>query len=279
MSESLGESLEALREAIDRVADGNGFKVEALPETNLADVRSTWPFPAAFAGGSERSELAELKARVAELEPWNQGPFPLGEDLVIGCAARDDLRWRIIDRHVDAQLDGRRVLVVGCGAGYDAFAFATRGAQYVLACDSSDAFRQAEFLESMYQSGVDFRRLKWEALDPLQHGTFDIIHCNNLLHRVLEPVALLQRLRSMTADNGTLLIGSMMLGDPERSEFLRFVPDRHAGDPTWWFIPGRLALRWLVETAGFEVEAELGETEGPRDGFPVTAGYLRARAL
>jgi hypothetical protein len=74
------------------------------------------------------------------------------------------------------------------------------------------------------------------------------------------------------------LIGAMVLGDPERSEFLRFVPDRFAGDPNYWFVPGRLAFRWLVETAGFRVEAEFGEQEGPRDEFPVASTYLRAHA-
>ncbi len=73
--------------------------------------------------------------------------------------------------------------------------------------------------------------------------------------------------------------GAQQLADPERSEYLRFVPDRHAGDPLLWFIPGRLALRWMVQTAGFDVEAEFGESEGPREGFPVLTGYLRARAV
>jgi hypothetical protein len=71
----------------------------------------------------------------------------------------------------------------------------------------------------------------------------------------------------------------MMIDDPERSEYLRFVPDRFAGDPTWWFVPGRLAVRWLLQTAGFEVEGEFAEREGPRDLFPVVCAYLRATAL
>jgi SAM-dependent methyltransferase len=236
------------------------------------------PFAAAVPDGAEAFQRADLAARAAELDPWRQGPFPLGEDLVVGGSENDDGRWSALDPHVDGRLTGQRVLVVNGGAGYDAFAFAARGADYVLACEPSDDLRRAELLESVYESGVDFRRADWEGLDPARDGTFDVVHCYGLLHRVLEPMTLLRTLRRMTASGGTLLIGSMMLGDPERSEFLRFVPGGHAGDPGCWFVPGRLAFRWLVGTAGFAVEAELGEIEGARDGFPVAHGYLRARA-
>ncbi len=144
------------------------------------------------------------------------------------------------------------MLVVGPAAEYDAAAFTARGAAHVVAEDA------------------------WKRLDPVRHGRFDIVHCNDLLHRELEPIALLRTLRRMTATEGTLLIGSMMIADPERSEYLRFIPDRYAGNPTWWFLPGRLAFRWLVQTAGFAIEAAFAEHEGPRDSFPVVTGYLRA---
>ena len=56
------------------------------------------------------------------------------------------------------------------------------------------------------------------------------------------------------------------------------IPDRYAGDASWWFVPGRLAFRWIVQAAGFDVQAEFGEREGPRDLFPVVNVYLRAIA-
>ena len=103
------------------------------------------------------------------------------------------------------------------------------------------------------------------------------MHCNELLHRVVEPLALLKTLRRMIAEDGTLLIGSMMIADPERSEYLRFIPDRYDGDPDWWFVPGRLAFRWLVQAAGFEIETAFGEHEGPQDWLPLITGYLLAK--
>lgn len=162
-------------------------------------------------------------------------------------------RWLEIDKHLGGQIAGLRVLIVGSDAESEAEAFSARGASQVLACATPPA--------------------------PAHSGTFEIVHCDGLLHRVTEPVAMLRGLRSLTVLGGTLLIGSMIIDDPERSEYLRFIPDRYAGDPTWWFLPGRLAFRWLVEAAGFEVQAEFGEREGPRDLFPVISGYLKAVAV
>ncbi|MFL5886525.1 MAG: hypothetical protein ACJ77M_15745, partial [Thermoleophilaceae bacterium] len=62
------------------------------------------------------------------------------------------------------------------------------------------------------------------------------------------------------------------------SEHVRFVPGSYFGDPTWWWVPGRLALRWMLEAAGFEVHSEFGEVDGPAGQFPVTNGYFRATA-
>jgi tRNA (mo5U34)-methyltransferase len=225
--ESVGESLVALQEAIDRLADpGSCTALAALPT-----------------------------------------PAP------------EERRWAALGPHVAAQLAGLRVLDVGRGDGHDAFQFAARGAEHVLACTAADVEQGAGLADSADKSRIEFRRSGWEGLDPVHDGKFDLVHCHGLLHRVLEPIALLRTLRRMTAPNGELLISSMVLADPERSEFLRFVPDRHVGGGPFGFVPGRLAFRWLVEAAGFDVEAEFGETEGPRERFPVLTEYLRARAV
>lgn len=206
--------------------------------------------------------------------PGNGAVSPAAAGVTIG----DERRWEDLEENLATSIAGKRVLVVGCGQGHVAFAFAARGAEYVLACEPSEAISHAEVVESSRGSGVDFRRLTWDALDCEEHGRFDIVYCEGLLHRVPEPLTLLRALRAMITAGGTLLIGSMLLGDPERSECLRFVPDGYAGDPSWWFVPGRLAFRWLVEAAGFEPKAEFGEREGPRDCFPVVSAYLRAVA-
>jgi hypothetical protein len=66
----------------------------------------------------------------------------------------------------------------------------------------------------------------------------------------------------------------MMLASAEHSEYARFVPGSYYGDKTWWWVPGRLATRWMLEAAGFEVRQELDVHPGPPGEFPTVNGYF-----
>ena len=221
------------------------------------------------------ARIAELERQVAALEPWLQGPFVLAGDFVIPGLWRIDSRWSWLEGQV-GDLDGLRVLDVGTNAGYDAFMFKLRGASHVLACEPHEFIEQARFLESIYRSGVEFQQIGWQQLDPAEHGRFDFVHCHGVLYHEIHPMALLQKLRAMVAESGELMFGSMLHASVEQSEYVRFVPDAYAGDASWWFVPGRLAMRWMLETVGFEVE-ELLLSEGPRGEFPTLNGYFRCR--
>jgi tRNA (mo5U34)-methyltransferase len=221
------------------------------------------------------ARIAELREAIAALEPWLQGPFLLAGNLVIPGVWRNDQRWESIGEHVP-DLSGKRVLDVGSNAGYDPFMFKLRGAAEVLACEPFEFVHQARFLESIYQTGVDFRQIGWQQLDPSEHGVFDYVHCHGVLYHEPNPLGMLLRLRAMLAADGEMLFGSMLHASAEQSEYIRFVPDAYAGDKTWWFVPGRLAMRWMLEVTGFEVE-ELTLTEGPRGEFRTLNGYFRAR--
>ena len=218
----------------------------------------------------------ELRHRASDLDPWLQGPFLLGGDVVVGGAWRTDNRWKHeLGDVVPRDLGGRTVLDVGCNAGYDPFMFKLRGAGEVVGCEPFAFHRQALFLESVYRSGVDFQNIGWQQLDPERLGRFDLVHCHGVLYHEAHPMALLQRLRSVVSESGELLLGSMMLADPQQADAVRFVPGAYCGDPTWWMVPGLLALRWMIAAAGFTVVQEFGYGAGLRGEFPVMTGYLR----
>jgi SAM-dependent methyltransferase len=222
-------------------------------------------------------QRAELAARAEELHPWLQGPFLLGGDLVVGDARRTDERWAVLGPELPDDLSATRVLDVGSNAGYDAFMFNLRGAREVVACEPFELHRQALFLESIYRTGVDFRQIGWEALDPHDQGRFELVHCDGVLHRERDPLPLLRRLRAMLADDGLLLLGSMVLEDLEVADHIRFVPDSYFGDPTWWWVPGRMAIRRLLAQAGLGAEGEFGLAPGPPGEFATSTLYVRAR--
>ena len=219
-----------------------------------------------------------LLARLGAHGPWGQGPFVLAGDLCVGDRGTDHRRWAELAPEIAEDLPGRRVLDVGSDAGYDSFMFARLGAAGVVGVEDGEAHAQAMLLESTYRTGVDFRRLGWHQLDPADLGQFDIVHCHNTLCRELNPVALLEALRPLLRDGGTLLLGTMVLTDPERSDCIRLVPTGLGGDPSWRMVPGRLALRWMLRAAGFTVRDELAMSSVPGGELRVVDGYVRCVA-
>ncbi len=219
-----------------------------------------------------------LALRAEELGPWLQGPFLLGGDLVVGGVWRSDQRWVGLSGQVPRDLSGKRVLDVNSNAGYDSFMFSLRGADHVLACEPSVFHHQAVFLESLYHTGVDLENIGWQDLSPRRHGRFDLIHCNGVFYHEPRMMEMLGRLREMLADGGEMLFGTMMLANPELSEYVRFVPGTYYADPSWWWVPGHLAMRWMLEAAGFTLMGEFGLHDGPPGEFSVVNGYFRTRA-
>jgi 2-polyprenyl-3-methyl-5-hydroxy-6-metoxy-1,4-benzoquinol methylase len=261
--------LQTIRDDVDRQLRHLGRRVHDFDTRELPRFSPDLPDEI----GAE--EVVELDRRVAELEPWLQGPFMLANNYVIPGTWRNDQRWASMSGLVP-DLAGKRVLDVGSNAGYDPFMFKQLGAAEVLAAEPFEFIDQARFLESHYKTGIAFEQMGWEQLDPAQHGRFDFIHCHGVLYHEPNPLGLLLKLRAMLADGGELLFGSILHASSEESEYIRFVPETYAGDRTWWFVPGRLAMRWMLEVCGLEAE-ELLLSEGPRGEFPTMTSYFRCR--
>jgi hypothetical protein len=163
--------------------------------------------------------------------------------------------WAILGPELPADLDGHRVLDVGAAASEDraeaAEAFRERGAQDVVA---------------------------WEPPGDLGEPgePFSLVYCRDALQQDRHPMNFLSRLWHLTSEGALLLLESQILPAPELSRFARFVAGAERGDSSPEWLPGRLALRWSVETSGFDVEGWIDSELEASAGHGRPSAYLRA---
>jgi SAM-dependent methyltransferase len=266
--QSLAESLEGIAEVVERQLGTTAPRQEFDPATLIR-------FSPHVKDTLDEAELAALTKRAEDLAPWLQGPFLVGGDLVVGGAWRTDTRWQTLGPEVPDSLAGMRVLDIGSNAGYDPFRFSQRNPDYLLACEPFAFIQQARFLEEIYRTGIELRQTGWQALSADIEGRFDLVHCHGVLYHEVDPVGLLEKLFEMTAPGGLCLFGSMMHADPLQADLARLVPLAYFGDETWWWVPGPVAMRQMIESVGFRVEKAFGFSEGPPGEFATINGYFR----
>jgi SAM-dependent methyltransferase len=187
-----------------------------------------------------------------------------------------DLR-AVAAKVLPADLGGRRALDVGTFDGFWAFELERRGAAEVVATDVGEAHdadwpphRRAELQASVERLGVrlgqgfgiasealgsrvrrvecDVRALTAEAVG----GPVDVAFCGALLLHLRDPVGALERIRSVLAPDGVLLLLEPVavresLLHPRRA-VARFEP---ASTPFNWWVANVATLRSWLRVAGF----------------------------
>lgn len=168
----------------------------------------------------------------------------------MSAAQRSDAAHReLLGPAVPEDLAGRRLLDVGPGGEPDGLSddLAGRGAAEVVRWDPAAAL-EAE-------------------------PGFDLVVCREVLQRDPHPANLLTAIWDATAADATLLLHSRVLAEVSKSMYAQFVAaSAGLGDTEW--LPGRLALRWTVETAGFDADRWI--STGPTDGAREADAYLHA---
>jgi tRNA (mo5U34)-methyltransferase len=187
-----------------------------------------------------------------------------------------DLRGLVPSLPIPADMTGQRALDVGTFEGFWAMQMESRGAD-VTAIDILDP-RQWDWpvgsddhvlavLNERKQSGDGFtvvaeelgsavKRLELSVydLDPASVGVFDFVYVGSLLLHLRDPVRALERVGSVLAPGGQLLLVDAVDVELSLLHRNRAVAHFDGDGRPWWWLPNIAALRRFVEAAGFRIE-------------------------
>jgi tRNA (mo5U34)-methyltransferase len=203
---------------------------------------------AAPALGGAAPDAESLQAALMALHPWRKGPLCLG-GVLIDSEWRSDWKWARVAAHVD--LDGHRVLDVGCGNGYYGLRMLGAGAALVVGVDPTVLFVM-QWLACRHFSGDLANYVLPLGLEALPPGpaAFDTVLSMGVLYHRREPLQHLRQLRSLLRPGGTLVLETLVL-PPDRPDDLLQPSGRYARMRNVWAVPGTARVaRWL-EQAGF----------------------------
>ncbi|QIB64800.1 tRNA 5-methoxyuridine(34)/uridine 5-oxyacetic acid(34) synthase CmoB [Kineobactrum salinum] len=186
---------------------------------------------------------AALRDTLQQLHPWRKGPFELF-GVHIDTEWRSDWKWERLRAHID-DLDGRRVLDVGCGSGYHCWRMAGAGAAEVIGIDPTPLFVLQYWALRKYlrQPQVWVLPLGIQHL-PAGLAAFDTVFSMGVLYHRRSPLDHLQELKDCLRPGGQLVLETLVIeGGPGAS----LVPEgRYARMGNVWFLPScDTLLGWL----------------------------------
>lgn len=184
-------------------------------------------------------------------------------------------------RMLGGSLAGKRVLDLGCNAGYWSLLAAQAGADFVLGIDGRQmCVDQSNFVFEV--NGIDPRRYRFGVADifetDLQElGTFDIVLCLGLLYHVSKPMELLQQMARVNSD--LAIIDTRLSRLPGASlEFLHESTDvaANAVDQPLVMIPSRTAVIQMAEQVGYRVVTVAPQFSSYEGAADYRFGFRRA---
>ena len=253
--------------------------LELIPETSAAEqlVADAYAIDASI----------EDAARVRDCVPLWFHTFALAPGVYTPGIARDHgYRLAVLDPE---RFTGRSVLDVGAFDGFYSFLAERRGASRVVAVDNEQYvdWVAARFgvklapaagfhaIAQLTGSQVEYHQMDGFAVGDLKER-FDVVLCFGILHRVTDPIALLQTLADVLAPGGEIVLetyGSTLGADTPAIE-LREPGDVYARDDfTYWGFPAE-GLRRLGRTVGLHNVQIVDEVIV--DGHPRIIALMRA---
>lgn len=192
---------------------------------------------------------AAVRSTFAQLIPWRKGPFNVG-GIVIDSEWRSELKWQRVAAAMP-DLNGQRVLDVGCGNGYYALRMRGAGAKVVIGVDPTLLFLTQHLAIRHFLTPEPVCVLPLRLADlPIRSQAFDVAFSMGVLYHSRAPVDHLRQLRDALRRGGTLVLETLVL--PGDEPLSRTPSDRYARMRNVWHLPSVPELLIWLQRAGFE---------------------------
>lgn len=203
--------------------------------------------PAPVLGLRAEDPLA-LADSLMVLHPWRKGPLYLG-GVYVDAEWRSDWKWERIRPHLE--LEGRRVLDIGCGNGYFGLRMLGAGARLVIGIDPTLLFVM-QWQACRHFSGDIPNYVLPIGIEDLPEilVDYDTVFSMGVLYHRREPLHHLRQIRELLGPEGVMVLETLVL--PRQNEHELLIPEsRYARMRNIWSIPGSARLLTWVEEAGF----------------------------
>jgi tRNA (mo5U34)-methyltransferase len=225
--------------------------------------------------GATVSDTAHLRDILMHLHPWRKGPLRLG-GVAIDSEWRSDWKWRRVAPYVE--LEGQRVLDIGCGNGYFGLRMLAAGARLVLGVDPTLLFVM-QWLACRHFSGDLSSFVLPLSVEELPDGRpgFDTVFSMGVLYHRRDPWEHLQLTRNLLRNDGMLVLETLVLPAGRERDLLQ-PRGRYARMPNVWAVPGTERLLDWLKTAGYR-EVEVVDVTATRTGEQRSTPWMRFESL
>lgn len=180
-------------------------------------------------------------------------------------------KWQELAAHIPADLHGKKVLDIGCNAGYYSFELARRGATVTGIDLDPHYLKQARWAAAQYGLEGQVTFLQMQVYDLLKlPEEYDLIWFMGVFYHLRYPLLALDIIAQKL--NGLLVFQTLMMPDRETKEVcenyeinergemlemgwpkMAFIEHRLAGDPTNWWAPNHGAVEALMRSCGLQI--------------------------
>ena len=186
-----------------------------------------------------------LREALQQLHPWRKGPFQIGP-VRIDTEWRSDWKWARVAAAL-GDMQGERVLDIGCGNGYFGWRMLAAGASEVIGVDPALLFcMQHQAIQHYTQDERNWvLPLRVEELpDTVQ---FDTVFSMGVIYHRRDPLAHTRQLAALTSPGGRVVLESLVV---EADQDL--VPaQRYARMRNVWCVPTVASMQAWLRESGF----------------------------